>query len=90
MGDIGGYDMGTARGEVVFCSADGHVEFTCQEIRDLFVNVMVLGHDGALFYAPDGQGAGVAVDHFSKEAGHDLFGGYIVQVLHGSNFPEDN
>ena len=82
---IGRDHMNDAGGHVIFLAADSHLQFAFYEVCDLFVDVFVFGKGAAFFGLPKSQGAAVAVDHLSEKAGDDLFGRYIVQVLHGRN-----
>jgi hypothetical protein len=86
MGDMGGDDVHTAGCEQEFLPADDHFQFSFNDISDLFMYVMMLRRDTALFYFPDDQGAGIAMDHFSGESGQGLPGWNIIKVLHGVLF----
>ena len=86
MGNQGGDHVDGARGKEVFLAADDHFQLAFDDIGNLFVDVFMFGAHAAFFDLPEDEGAGVAVDHFSCEAGKCIFNGYIVKVLHVCGF----
>lgn len=81
--------METAGCEQVFFSTDDHFQFALDDIGDLFMNMMMFRGDASLFYIPEHQGAGGAMNHFAKKARKCLFDRNIVKVLHIFYLSED-
>ena len=82
MGDIGRDGVGGAGGEEVLLAADDHFQLPVQDVGNLFVRVAVFGQAAAFPDLPDGEGAFVAVHHFSKKARTDLFGWDVGEIFH--------
>ena len=80
--------MNHAGGEEIFLAADGHFEFSLNDIGDLFVDMAVFRGDAVFFYVPEDKRTGRAVYHFSIKARKCLFNRDIVEVLHAQFFPK--
>lgn len=79
---FGGNDMNHTRGEQVFFAPYHHFELALHDIGGLLMYMMVFRQDTAFPDIPKCQRAGLAMNHFAKEAGPYFFGGNIAEVSH--------